>query len=111
MQDSKLFCKDSEDNFVEIMLLIMCRICASITMLFLPSETVHKTLSLFNIAEYLAGLVILWVGCVFIEVTVVWVSMQGAVLDATPRSVMPYLIYIHFGENIAGICCCSSILF
>ena len=46
---------------------------------------------------HVLGFIFLLTLCVIVEGSIVWVSMQGTILDSAPRAGMQYLIYVRLG--------------
>ena len=63
-----------------------------------PYRGNHEVRLLFTIDEYVVGLAILWAGCAGMEASIMFVSIQGTVLDTKSRRIMPLLVYIRLGE-------------
>jgi len=63
----------------------------------------HEVRLLFSTDEYIVGLVILWAGCAGVEASIMFVSIQGSVLDTKSRSIMPPLVYIRSGKFICMV--------
>ena len=74
------------------------RIGLSAGLLFWSFSASHEVRLLFSVDEYVVGLVILWAGCAVIEASVMFVSVQGTILDTKSRSIMQPLLYIRLGE-------------